>query len=389
MRVLVSTLTPYPSGSAHVVHITATAQGFADAGHETTLVSAQPGPGWPANHDGSSRGPDVSFATRVLARRDYRGQSLVNFPRLRRAARQLQPDLCFADDVRSALALASTGTPTIVELHTLYFLDSRLSSAALRRLVAAPALRGIVTISRALRDDLVAGSGVDPTMIHVVPEAARPLTDAERDAAPPAWIADRMRPGALQVGFSGSLYAGRGGEMMLEIATRIPDIDLHVVGGPRAAAEQLRSHPDRPDNLHVHGLRPASEAVELQTSVDVLLAPYSTSVGSPGGVDISRWFSPMKMFEYLASGQPMICTDLPVLREVLTDGETALLVPPDDIDAWVAAIRRLRDDPRSRSEIGARGRALHGSRYTWAHRTEALLHAAGMPSPRTPPRATT
>ena len=381
MRILVSTLTPYPSGSAHVVHITATAQGFVAAGHETTLVSAQSGPGWPAGHDGVPRAPDVGFSTRTLAGRDYRGQSFVNFLRLRRLARRTRPDMCFADDVRTGLALASTGTPTIVELHTLHFHRSKVSALALRRLIRTPALRRIITISQALRDDLIAATGIDGQRITVVPEAAHALDDERRSASPPDWLAANMRPGALQVGFSGSLYAGRGAALMVELARRLPDIDLHVIGGPEAAAQQLRGRPDRPPNLHVHGLRPSSEAVRLQTSVDVLLAPYSADVGSPGDVDISRWFSPMKMFEYLASGRPMVCTDLPVLREILTDGETALLVPPDDVEAWVRSVVRLRDDAGLRRELGANGQRLHAARYTWEHRTAALLGAAGPQGP--------
>lgn len=381
MRILVSTLTPYPSGSAHVVHITATAQGFVAAGYDTMLVAAQPGPGWPVDHDGVPRAPDVGFSTRALAGRDYRGQSFVNFPRLRRLARRSAPDLCFADDVRTGLALASTGTPTIVELHTLHFHRSRVSALALRRLLRAPALRRIITISGALRDDLVAQADVDPDRVVVVPEAAHPLDDAHLSATPPDWLATRMRPGVLQVGFSGSLYAGRGAALMIELARRLPDIDLHVIGGPEASAQRLQAQPDRPPNLHVHGLRPATEAVRLQTSVDVLLAPYASQVGSPGGVDISRWFSPMKMFEYLASGRPMVCADLPVLSEILTDGETALLVPPDDVTAWERAIVRLRDDPALRAELGANGRALHAAHHTWEHRTAALLDAAGPLAP--------
>lgn len=378
MRVLISTLTPYPSGTAHVVHITATARGFVDAGHETMLVPAQRGPGWPAAPGGGTAEPELPFRVHTLAGRDYRGMSLVNAPRLRRLAARARPDLCFADDVRSGLALTSGGHPTIVELHTLHLLSSRLSRIALRGLLQRPSLRRIITISEQLRDDLVARTGVDASRVRVVPEAARPRADAELDADPPAWLRPHMRPGALQVGFTGSLYTGRGAELLTTLARRLPDIDVHLAGGPADAVDELRAAPDLPPNLHVHGLRPLADAEALQVAVDVLIAPYSTYVGAPGGVDISRWFSPMKMFEYLASGRPMVCADLPVLREVLTDGRTALLVEPSDTDAWVSAIARLRDDPALRASIGAAGRALHAERHTWEARTAALIAAADL-----------
>jgi glycosyltransferase involved in cell wall biosynthesis len=372
MRILVSTLTPYPAGDAHVVHITGTARGFADAGHDVTLVSAQAGPGWPA---GSTPDP-LDVTVRTLARRDHRGQSLVNGVRLRRVVRELRPDLCFADDVRSAYALASAGAPVISEFHSMQFHTRRLGREALRRLVPHPALRALVTISDALRGDLAEAAGIDPSRITVAPEAARPRSDEELSAPRPDWLAPSARPGALQVGYTGSLFGGRGVELMVELARRSPDVDLHVLGGPEPQAEALRQRSDRPTNLHVHGLRPVSDAERLQAAMDVLLAPYAASVETPGGTDTGRWMSPMKVFEYLASGRPMICSDLPVLREVLIDGETALLVAHDDVGAWAAALQRLASDAELRARIGARGRAVHRERFTWAARTATLLTAA-------------
>lgn len=372
MHILVSTLTPFPSWDAHVVHITATAHGLVEAGHRVTLVAAQAGPGWP---DGEAP-TQLGFAVRTLARRDHRGQSLVNGLRLRRVVRALRPDLCFADDVRSAYALASAGAPVIVEFHSMQFHRRRLGRAALRALLPHRQLRGLVTISDALRGDLAAAAGVDRHRITVAPEAARPRADDELAAPAPAWLAPAMRRDALQVGYTGSLFGGRGVALMVELARRAPDVDVHVLGGPQASSDALRARPDLPPNLHVHGVRSVRDAERMQNAMDVLLAPYAASVETPGGVDTARWMSPMKVFEYLASGRPMICSDLPVLREVLVDGETALLAPSDDVDAWVVALRRLADDPALRGRIGTRGRDVHRERFTWDARTATLLAAA-------------
>ena len=379
MRVLVSTLTPYPSGSAHVVHISATAQGFVDAGHDVILVSAQPGPGWPVG----DAAPDTSgFEVLTLASRDHRGQSLVNGWRLWRLARAMRPALCFADDVRSALAVALAGVPVLVELHSMAFHRSRSGRTAFTRLRNRRELAGVVTISDALRDDVIA-AGADPSTVTTLPEAARPRSDAELDAAAPGWLRPAMRNGALQVGYSGSLYDGRGVTLLEEVARRLPDVDVHVLGGPAGVADALRARADLPGNLHVHGLRPPSDAAALQAAMDVLLAPYGSSVATPGGVDTARWMSPMKVFEYLAAGRATVCSDLPVLREVLEDGETALLVDPDDVDGWVTAVGHLRDDPAMRARLGKTARRRHAERFTWDGRTRRMLalfeaHAADL-----------
>ena len=61
---------------------------------------------------------------------------------------------------------------------------------------------------------------------------------------------------------------------------------------------------------------------------DILIAPYAAQVSHAGGGDIGRWMSPLKLFEYMAAERPVVTADLPVLREVVRDGETALLCPP-------------------------------------------------------------
>ncbi len=370
MRILLSTITPFPSGTANAVHMVETSQGLVDAGHEVLVVRAQPGPGWP----GGGEPPDMStFTLDTLAAHEYRGQSLVNGVRLYRRARNAPPDLGFADDVRGGLALALAGIRVIVEIHTMQFFTTLLGRAALLRLIRRPELAGLVVISRALRDDLIAASGVDPALVSVLPEAARQRTDAELVTQAPAWLSDTMRQGALQVGYTGSLYGGRGVGLMTEVARRLPDVDVHLLGGPAKEAEALRARTDLPKNLIVHGLRALSDAEHMQTSMDVLLAPYERSVLTPGNVDTSRWMSPMKLFGYLAAGRAIVCSDIPVLREILKDEATALLVDPEYSGSWVAAVTRLRDDAELRARLGVQGRALHAQHYTWEQRTRGLL----------------
>jgi glycosyltransferase involved in cell wall biosynthesis len=105
--------------------------------------------------------------------------------------------------------------------------------------------------------------------------------------------------------------------------------------------------------------------------------PYQSrvSIGS-GEHDTAQWMSPMKMFEYLGSGVPIISSDLPVLREILSHECNALLVPPADIDAWLAALDRLTTDVTLAERIGERGHADYLERHTWDHRANRLLAIA-------------
>ena len=378
MRILVATLLPYPSPTAHLVHITALAQGLVTAGHDVHLVAAQSGPGWPGDGPRDALGFEPGYRVTVLAGRDHRGQSLVNLVRTARLLDRDPVDLCVSDHVRTATLTAARGIPTVFEAHSLHFADSALDRAATRRFLRAPGPRAVAAISDGLARDLVATFGPALGPVTVLPEAA-PL-----DEAPPAAPLPGSRPGAVQVGYTGALYRGRGVEVMADVAAALPDVDVHVVGGPPAEADRLRADPSRPANLHVHGPTSPARARAVQRAMDVLLAPYQRSVATSSGHDTARWMSPMKVFEYLAAGRAVVCSDLPVLREVLEDGVTARLVAPDEPAAWIAAVRALADDPDLRAGLGARARARAVAHHGWDLRTTRLLAAVGAAGPGSP-----
>jgi glycosyltransferase involved in cell wall biosynthesis len=96
-----------------------------------------------------------------------------------------------------------------------------------------------------------------------------------------------------------------------------------------------------------------------------------------GGDGVERWMSPLKLFEYMSYAKPIIASDLPVLREVLEDGRTALLAAPDDPEPWVAALERLRDDAGLRQKLGAEALAHFEGNYTWTSRARRVIEAVG------------
>jgi glycosyltransferase involved in cell wall biosynthesis len=83
--------------------------------------------------------------------------------------------------------------------------------------------------------------------------------------------------------------------------------------------------------------------------------------------------SPLKLFEYMSWGKPILCSDLPVLREVIEDGRNGLLLPPDDPTAWAAALCRLMDNPDEGERLGNKARADFLARHTWRQRANRVL----------------
>jgi glycosyltransferase involved in cell wall biosynthesis len=124
-------------------------------------------------------------------------------------------------------------------------------------------------------------------------------------------------------------------------------------------------------NLTFTGFVPNADLPRWQAAADVLVMPYGRSISGSSGGDTAAVASPMKMFEYMAAGRAILSSDLPVIREVLTESMCAF-APPDDAAAWQAALGALLADPEKRRALGRAARA-EVEKYTWLARTQALL----------------
>ena len=99
--------------------------------------------------------------------------------------------------------------------------------------------------------------------------------------------------------------------------------------------------------------------------------PYGKKISGSSGGDISRVINPMKMFDYLAAGRPIIASEVPVFHEILTN-ETAIFCEPENAQDWAKAIQDLQDHPEKRAQMGASAKAS-AEKYTWKNRARITL----------------
>jgi len=234
-----------------------------------------------------------------------------------------------------------------------------------RRLFRHSGFLGLVVISQPLRSAyLSAYPHLNGTKVVVA-------ADGADEVDVPAF---RDTPHArFQVGYVGHLYPGRGGDLMIKLARALSDADFHLVGGRSEDISRLKSL-DPPANIVFHGHRPPACLSDFYRRFDAVLAPYQTKVSVAGGRgNTARWMSPLKIFEYMAHARPIIASDLPVLREVLSPDRTALLVEPNDPAAWIEALRWLMNEPAERRALGERGHAAFLANYTWRRRASRIL----------------
>ena len=231
-----------------------------------------------------------------------------------------------------------------------------------------------VTITRLLATDLQARYG-PRQRFFVVPDGAERVLislgaeEAHSPAARPA--PGRGRPAEpAMAAYAGHLYPWKGVDVFVRALALVPEIHGLIIGGHPGEADRQRVQKlidslQMSARVTITGLVAQREVVPRLTAADVLVLPNTASAIS------ERYTSPLKLFEYLTLGRPIIASDLPAIREVLTDGRTALLVPPGDAPALATAIRRIVADPALASALGAAARAL-APEYSWARRAERL-----------------
>lgn len=365
--------TALPSRVASAVNILKMCRSFAAAGHEVTLYARGRQADAAAVFD--AYGLERCFELVLRAPPGHRLAKNLLYPAqvAREVARRPPPDLLYG---RHAYALAAcaaapgrSAVPVAYEAHAVPQRPVRRWAEAW--LFRRPRFALLVAISRALADDygkrfpalagretLVAHDGADPVAPACPPSPAAP------------WPG---RDGVPRLGYVGHLYPGKGMGLVAALAALLPECDFHAVGGTERDLAHWRGRCAGLANLHLHGFVPHAAVPGMLARFDLLLAPPAARVSSAAGREIGRWMSPLKVFEYMAAGKPILASDIPALREILRDGDTALLLPPGEPDAWAAAVRGLLRDRARAAALGARAREALLAEHTWDARAARIL----------------
>ena len=379
MKVAVIAPTPIPARTANSLQVMKMSQALASLGHEVRLAS-------PAHHPADTAGHDwQELARHYGLQQAFAIEWLPANPRFRRYdyaaraiswARRWQADILYTRLPQAAALASLLGDRTILETHDLP--QGRLGPWIFRLFLKGAGARRLVVITRSLAASLERemGKSMSPPFTIIAADGVDLTRYADLPAAPEA----RTRLAALQgrqscftAGYTGHLYAGRGGELMIELAARHPDITFLLAGGEPPDITRLQAQADarQLDNVILTGFIPNARLPLYQAACDVLLMPYQKHVAASSGGDIAPYLSPMKLFEYLACGRAILSSDLPVLREVLNPAN-AVLLNPEDIDGWADALRTLQNDPQHGKILGQQARR-DAALYTWEARAGAIL----------------
>jgi glycosyltransferase involved in cell wall biosynthesis len=118
------------------------------------------------------------------------------------------------------------------------------------------------------------------------------------------------------------------------------------------------------------GYVPAAEVPIYLKAADILVLPHSAK-----GVEAAKYTCPLKLFEYMAAGVPLVATELPAITEVIRHGDNGWLVKPDSPSALAEGIRYLLEHDELASAM-ARRSTQDVEAYTWEHRAARIVESA-------------
>jgi glycosyltransferase involved in cell wall biosynthesis len=374
---------PVPDVIPAALQILYTVDALGEIGVDVTLVVPEPRTGL-APHEvlGRPLSPRVTIRYLPDPRRRWWFPIASNQPFYFMAARLLRrlgADVALVRNLKMAeyLLERATSVPLLFETHELFAQTYReeharrsaLEERKLRALVAREALvygrsAALLALTEPLLEDIRSAYAV-PSVTAIVPDGV----DLAQ-AAPPAAQAQNPVPLLL---YLGSLHPWKGVETLVRAMKHVSQpAQLVVVGGTDERIAQLRALAEAEGvggRTQFAGRVPPGRRFEWIHRADVCLLPLSeTSIGS-------RYTSPLKLFEYMAAGKPIIVSDLASTRSVLRHRESAVMVQPGDPKALGQAVDMLLADAQLRRRIATEARKL-ADKYSWTSRAAIIAKAA-------------
>lgn len=227
----------------------------------------------------------------------------------------------------------------------------------------------LIAVSDAVGRHLAAHAP-EPGKIHVIPNGVDPAR-----FSPARCASFECKPGVFTVGFVGTLKPWHGVLDLVDafalLHRQVPESRLLLVGdGPerQLIASRLVGH-NLVHATHFTGAVHPDAVPSLIAAMDVCVAPYPRLENC--------YFSPLKAFEYMASGKAFIGSDTGQLADVIDNGRDGLLYPAGDVARLGQLLHKLYKDPAMKARLGHAARETVLKDYTWDSVGRRILRIAG------------
>lgn len=226
----------------------------------------------------------------------------------------------------------------------------------------------IIAVSREIKD-YVSQYVTDKDKIQIIPNGVNPQRFSRNLSK-----RDIVSSEGFTVGFVGSLKPWHGLPILIEAFAHFhrnyPHTRLLIVGDGTERDRLVREIASKKleEAVHLTGAVPPETVPHWLERMDVAVAPY------PASKDF--YFSPLKIYEYMAAGLPVVASNIGQIPEVIEDWVNGLLIPPGDEIALVNALEQLSRSPSLRHILGNSARQKILRHHTWERVVEQILFLA-------------
>ena len=250
---------------------------------------------------------------------------------------KFKPDIYITRNFFTCFLLTLFKKKTILELHHSLNTESRIVRFIVKNydFFNSKHLVKFIAITNSVKNDYISKYSIKSNKIIVLPSGSSIKENFKF----------KIKKKKINIGYFGSLYKSRGLDLIIKLASIDPKNDYYVYGNIKQV--KLSIFEKTKKNLHIKDYVPYKKVSKILLNMDLLLIPYTSSITVAGDVgDISKYTSPLKLFDYLSVGRPIVCSNYDVLREIITDNQNAIFVKNyKNAFAWKKEITKLINNP--------------------------------------------
>ena len=283
-------------------------------------------------------------------------------------ALRLKTDLFVTRNFFTCFLLVIFKKKTIFEIHHDITTESRIVKFLFNnfKILNSKTIIKIVAISKGVKKYLINDLGILEEKIQILPSASGLNFRNWKGKI-------NLKKKRLNIGYFGSLEKTKGVNFLIKLSKKDKKNNYFIFGGTNNDVEVLKKNIIN-NNLSIKSHIPYRNLKNYLLKMDVLVMPYDKKViRSAGGIgNISKYMSPLKLFDYLASGKLIIATKINSIEEIVQNKKNCILINKLDVFNWHKEIKLITKNKKKYEKIAKSGYKL-SKKYTYSLRAEKFL----------------
>ena len=276
---------------------------------------------------------------------------------------KFNPDIYITRNFFTCFLLILLRKETIIELHHDLNTESRIVRFLVKnfKFLNSKYLKKAIAITNGIKDEFINKRYMKKNKIIVLPSGSS-LKNTKNFSNIKSYF---------KIGYFGSLYKSRGIDLIKKLA-KIDRTNEYYLYGDLKNINYLK-YRNSIKNLHFKNHIPYKDISKYLSKMDILILPYVSTITVAGDVgDITKYTSPLKLFDYLSAGKIIVCSNYKVLKEVINEDNAIFVKNYKNIYSWKNEINKLKNLPQKQFIISKNNYNL-SKRFTLKERAKKIL----------------